>query len=263
MNKKKKIRDYLKNGYCIIKLFKNSEIDFVKKIIVKKLQSLDEKKLLKNLSTRNLSNYHCLNIKDEDHKKILKTSTRFIKLNYSLNKSIKNLEILKLIMTETWGHEDASLYWVGSLKKQNIKSDVIGFRISRPNEIKNNDATGIHIDLHVGGKICKDNNALITLWIPVMGYSSKYSLNFSPKSHLINHPIKKFKKSKTVTNIFTDQYLKRFKFIRPNLKKGDAIIFHPNLLHGNSFNNGKRTRFSLEARVYNKRNMINWQGLQS
>ena len=94
--------------------------------------------------------------------------------------------------------------------------------------------------------------------MPLIGFNEKYSLNLAPKSHLLNHPINKFVKSKTVTNIFSKNYYKNIKFLRPKLQKGQAIVFHPNLLHGNSFNIGTKTRFSIEIRFYNKNNTKKW-----
>ena len=253
------IKNFIKNGYCKVKLYKKSEIDKIKKIIIKKLKSLDKKKFLKDLDLNNLHNYHLLNLNEEYHKNILKTSTRYIKLNNHLNLLLKKFQILNLIMKKCWGHNNSILYWVGSLKKRNFKSNVIGFRISRPNKIRKRDATGVHIDLHVGGKICSDKNVLITLWIPIIGFSPKYSLRIAPGSHLVDHPVKSFIKSKTVTNIFSENYTKKFKFVRPNLKIGEVIIFHPNLLHGNSLNKGNKSRLSLEARLYNKNNIKIWK----
>tara|TARA_B100000287_G_C20634148_1_gene781018 strand:+ start:132 stop:908 length:777 start_codon:yes stop_codon:yes gene_type:complete len=256
--KNTQLKNYIDKGFCIVKLFKKKDIINIKKLLTKKLKLLDKKNLLKSLNVDNLDEYHNFNLTDEYHKNLLKTSTRYIKLGINQNNIIKKLNILNLLMLKNWGHNKSSLFWVGSLKDKNYKSNVIGFRISRPKESKPKDATGVHVDLHVGGKICNDRNVLISIWIPIIGFSHKYSLKIAPKSHTYHHPIKSFIKSKTVTNIFSDRYIKKFSFIRPNLKIGQAIIFHPNLLHGNSFNLGNKTRFSLEARLYNKKNMSLW-----
>ena len=40
-----------------------------------------------------------------------------------------------------------------------------------------------------------------------------------------------------------------YKFIRPRMKKGQAIVFHPNLLHGGSKCIGRFTRISIELRI--------------
>ena len=254
------LKKYNQEGYCILKIFSTKQIEVIKLILLKRLKLLDKKKKLKNLKIHELSKYHNLNIIDKYHKEILKTSTRFIKLDRSLNNRITSNKFINLIMNDNWGHNISLIKWVGSLKKNNIKKNVIGFRISRPKKfLKKNDATGVHIDLHVGGKICDDKNVLISLWVPLIGFSSNYTLNISPKSHLINHPTNQFIKTKTVTNVFSEKYYKKFKFKRPKLKQGEALIFHPNLLHGNSFNHGNKTRFSLEVRLYNKINIKKWR----
>ncbi len=252
------LKNYIEKGYCVVRLFRKRDIEIIKTLIIKKLKLYDKKNLLEDLNQNNLHDYHKFDLSDEYHKKLLQTSTRYIKLGTAQNNIIKKLSILNLTMLKSWGHNKSTLFWVGSLKNKNYKSNVIGFRISRPKKLKPKDATGVHVDLHVGGKICSDKNVLISIWIPIIGFSSKYTLKIAPKSHIYHHPIKKFKKSRTVTNIFSDSYTEKFKFIRPKLKIGEAIIFHPNLLHGNSYNLGNKTRFSLEARLYNKLNMSLW-----
>jgi ectoine hydroxylase-related dioxygenase (phytanoyl-CoA dioxygenase family) len=41
------------------------------------------------------------------------------------------------------------------------------------------------------------------------------------------------------------------KFKRMNFKNSEVMLFHPNLLHGDSHNQGDLTRLSLEIRLYN------------
>ncbi len=251
-------KKYLDDGYCIHKLFSNTQISNLKKTLYQKILQLDKNKILKNLTLQELPNYHKLNIREKDHSQILKTSTRFIKLDKKMQKFILENKLINTLMLKTWGHNEAIIKWVGSLKNKDIKNNVVGFRISRPSIKNKKDATGVHIDLHVGGKICNDKNVLITIWVPLIGFNQNYSLNISPKSHIKSHSIKNFVYSKTVTNVFSKDYYKKFKFFRPSLSKGKVLTFHPNLLHGNSFNAGKKTRFSLEIRIYNKRNIKKW-----
>ncbi len=260
MNPRTANKDFNKKGYCIIDLFSKNQIKNIKKIIIKRLLKLETKtNFLKNLNLDNLKDYHKLNIPEKIHKKILKTSTRYISLNPELIQYLGNNRYLKSIMISQWGHYDSVVNWVGSLKKKQIKQKVVGFRISRPSGSVKKDATGIHCDLHVGGKICFDKKVLITAWVPLIGFNKKYSLNLSPKSHFPDHPVDNFIKGKTVTNVFSKNYYKNLKFLRPGLREGQAIIFHPNLLHGNSFNIGSNTRISIEIRLYNKKNIKFWK----
>ena len=56
-----------------------------------------------------------------------------------------------------------------------------------------------------------------------------------------------------MTRECTSDYESRFHFIRPELLPGQAIVFHPNLLHGGSVNEGNSTRVSIEVRLRNNR----------
>ena len=252
-------KQFVSNGYCIINLLSKDQINKIKIIVINRIKKLSNKsKYLRKLNQEKMHNYHLLNIPEIEHKKILKTSSRYIILNQSLIKKITKNKHVNSIMNSNWGHNNFIIHWVGSLQKRHIKKKAIGFRISRPDKIRPKDATGIHCDLHVGGKICNDKDVLITAWVPLVGFTRKYTLKLASRSHLVDHPTTNFLKSKSVSNIFPKKYSKSFKFSRPSLKKGQAIIFHPNLLHGSSYNLGSKTRFSLEIRFYNKKNIKNW-----
>ena len=41
--------------------------------------------------------------------------------------------------------------------------------------------------------------------------------------------------------------LRRFTLVRPVMRRGQAIVFHPHLIHGGSANLGETTRVSIEA----------------
>ena len=57
---------------------------------------------------------------------------------------------------------------------------------------------------------------------------------------------------KYISKIFKDTYLKKFDFKRIDMKIGEVLIFHPNLLHGGSKNIGNKTRVSFDFRIFNK-----------
>ena len=52
--------------------------------------------------------------------------------------------------------------------------------------------------------------------------------------------------------MFEKKYYKKFKFKRFNLKKGEAILFDVNLIHGGTENLGNQSRVNLEFRLYNQ-----------
>ena len=259
MNNYEISRKFLNYGYSVVNFLPAKKIDEIKKILIKRIKKLNRNyKIINNINQKNMQNYHLFNFPEVQHKKMLKTSSRYIMLTKALHKTISRNKDVNLIMKSDWGHKDFIINWVGSLKKGHTKKKAIGFRISRPTTKRPKDATGVHCDLHVGGKICSDKKVLVSVWLPLVGFNKKYTLRLAPKSHLFDHPTSQFAKSKTVTNIFSSNYNKSFKFVRPSLKKGQAIIFHSNLLHGESYNEGKKTRFSLEIRYYNKKKINTW-----
>ena len=246
---------YDKFGFIIINLFNSKLID--------QLRLELEKKIFKNLNKKNfnkkdksfLKNFHKHKFTEKEKKKIFEPSNRFIRLKKKYLEKIKNNEIIQNILIKNWEHNQYKIKWVASLKKKQIKNNVCGFRICEPKT----KGVGTHLDLHVGGKISNDLNVLKSLWIPLEGFDKRYTLNISPKSHKVNHPIKKFVQQKRfISNVFQKKYVQKFKFKRFDLKKGEAIFFHPNLLHGGTDNKGNKSRASLEIRLYNQKNIFKW-----
>ena len=150
-------------------------------------------------------------------------------------------------MNKFWGHEKNSIFWIGSPKKKQVKLNAAGFRLVRPEKKK--DGGTEHIDAYT-----KDSKAFFTLWIPLIGFGEKYTLKIAPKSHLLNHELKNYTSNqKYISRGFQDKYVKKFNFIRPKLKIGQALIHHPNLIHGGNVNLGKHTRISIEVRFFDKK----------
>lgn len=254
-NKIKHENRYDKFGFTIINLFDSKLID--------ELKSELEKKILKNFNKKNLNkkkksflkNFHKYELTEKEKKKIFDPSKRFIRLKNKFLKKIKDNDIIQNILAKNWEHNQYKIKWVASLKQKQIKNNVCGFRICEPKT----KGVGTHLDLHVGGKISNDLNVLKSLWIPLEGFDKRYTLNISPKSHKMNHPIKKFiKQKKFISNVFQKKYVQKFKFKRFDLKKGEAILFHPNLLHGGTDNRGNKSRASLEIRLYNQKRIFKW-----
>jgi ectoine hydroxylase-related dioxygenase (phytanoyl-CoA dioxygenase family) len=240
---------YKKNGYCVLNLFKKKDISIIKEKIIAKLNDLSKKSTF-NFKNRKLEKYDQLINNNQLHKKLMNPDKRHINLPKNLIKKILNKNVLYIIKQE-WGHTFCSASWIGNAYKKQVKSNSTGFRIARPvKNKKNNDASGAHVDVNAGGKIRSDFLAQLTMWIPVIGFSSKYTLRLSPKSQKYLHN-KKLKKKSRLTPIFPKNYEKKFKFIRPNLKLGQALLLHPNLLHGSSSNIGSFSRVSLDTRILN------------
>jgi len=245
----KSLKFYKKNGYLKISLFSKKEIKNFRNIIKKDLNKKLLNKLNSKVKIENLEKYHTLRIKENEHKFLVKPNHRYFKFNKEIVKKILNRKVLCLLKN-TWGHNSISLNWIGDLKKKQRLVNATGYRLARPSENENNDTAGVHIDMNVGGIINKDKNASTTIWIPIVGFNKKYTLKISPRSHNYNHG-NKFKKTKKISPLLPESYWKKFKFIRLAYKVGEAMIFHPNLLHGGSINRGSVTRVSLDTRILN------------
>ena len=251
---KKIINTFSKQGYCIITLFNSNQIKKIKKSIIDKINILI-KKTGRKVKNNDLKIYHKLKHLEKVHHLIIKNSKRYIFLDNKIkNKICLNKEILYLTKMY-WGHSKFKIKWVGSLKKNSSITNAMAFRIARPQTSWKNDVGGEHIDLHYGGSKRKNNyKSLLTIWCPINGFSNKYTLRISPKSHLKKHAKSAIaKQKKYISQVFKKTYLKDYKFIRPNLKPGQAILFHPNFIHGGSSNKGKQTRVSVELRIFNNK----------
>ena len=199
----------------------------------------------------------CDEIEEEN---IVNFANRYIYPNKKYLKKLEKNKVINQIAYDTWGHNDFSIFWVGSIKKKIFKKGGINYRLAKPGKNSKKKVAGVHCDINVGGEICYDKDVLITAWVPIFGFDKKYSLKIYPKSHLFTHNQKHFSKnSKKISKIFKKSYYEKFKSLRPSLKIGQAIIFHPNLLHGGSYNLGQETRLSLEIRFYNNKNKILWK----
>jgi len=252
--KKNIINNFFNQGYCIINLFNKSQVNKIKNDIVSKINFLI-KDSGKKIKKHELQKYHKIKHIEKIHSLAIKNSSRYINLENKIKKKIYlNKEILNLTNI-FWGHSKFKIKWIGSLKKNNAKNNAMAFRIARPKNSWEKDVGGEHIDLNYGGNVRPNNyKFLLTIWCPLIGYSKKYTLRFSPKSHLKKHPKNAISKQKKyISQVFKKNYLKGYKFIRPNLKPGQAILFHPNLIHGASHNRGNQTRVSVELRIFNNK----------
>lgn len=241
------INNFFKNGYVVINLFKPSQIDKFKKKVCTNLNKVqNKKKFNKNI----LQNYHKIVNNEDLHKKIVKAERRNISFDeLDINAIIKN-KFINLITKNFWGHSNFSIKLIISKSSKNKSI----FRLARPYKYSKEDVGGYHVDVHYAGKIRKNYKELLTIWTPLIGFSKKYSLKLSPKSHLISHNLKNVVKQKIyISKIFKKNYTNKFFFKRLNLKKGQSILFHPNLLHGGSINLGKKTRVSMDFRIYNSK----------
>lgn len=233
------VNSFKKNGYVKLKLFNKNEISLIKNLVLFKLNKIY------NLGFYDIKNFHNFSLSKSIHSKLLNPSTRYIDFDLFKNKFPNYKKKTNLFFRNYWGRCKTEVYWVGSLKKKQIKKNKVGFRLVRPSNF--NEGGVEHTDSY-----SKYLDSFVTIWIPLVGFDSKYTLRYSKKSHLIEHPkVKQVKQKKYISKALDKKYIKKFKFIRPKMQIGDAIIHHPNILHGASPNLGKVTRVSIEIRIFN------------
>ncbi len=226
---------FFEKGYIIVNFFSKKEIqDLLAKVERYYLKIAKTKKVL----IPSLKKYHKIEIKEKIHKSLMHPNQRQIKIPNKIVKKILNNETVKSISLQLYGNKKIKILQ----EYQNIlRANYVGLRIVKPFSA----TSGIHSEYNSA-----ENWDPITIWCPLIGFNKNYSLNISPYSHKKLHPKNKIiKDNKYLARAYDDEYLSNFKFFRPNLKIGQAIIFHPNLLHGGSKCEGRYSRVSTEIRI--------------
>jgi len=248
-----------KNGYVVLDLFSEAQIDAAAKIIEDKIDEIGapapEKRGVRDWT---LADYHnTFGSDDTVHRRVTYPDVRYVTLSEDFVASALDGTVLR-ILDRYWGHREPLITHERGLRDAKapdarlIDDNTCAFRLVRPGT---DDAAGVHVDKYYGNvagiaEVGPANPSLITIWIPVVGFGEHYSLRLAPGSHTIDHPPEVFKKIPAyLTRVCSPEYESKFEYIRPKLRKGQAIVFHPNLLHGGSRNLGQATRVSLEIRL--------------
>jgi|TARA_Y100000361_G_C11156564_1_gene344529 Protein involved in biosynthesis of mitomycin antibiotics/polyketide fumonisin len=134
----------------------------------------------------------------------------------------------------------------GDLKADNLTLnstqdyDICSWFIVRPKPHKDF-ITKLHSD--------KDNlGSTYNIWIPLSGFGKEYSLSIVPNSHKEDNTVQSYRVGNDVA--YYNRLPDNDNCIRPDLKRGQGILFDSNLIHGNAYNKGTVTRSSLEVRFY-------------
>lgn len=258
MNASQLMKAFFEEGYCIVDILTTTQMDTIEARIRSRILEAVPKAIQDSLpGDWNLESYHELIGHDQTvHKDVANIGHRFITLPDDVVDALKTPPVSE-IMQHYWGHEDTLITHRRGDPDEPLSADnACGFRVARPGL---NDAVGVHVDRYYGSvseltKVSAISPNVLTAWIPVIGFDERYSLRMAPRSHLIDHPSDAFsQKDGYVTHTCNEDYENQFEYVRPTLKRGQAIVFHPNLLHGRSLNLGDRTRISLEPRLRDQR----------
>ncbi len=231
----KELASFFKDGYIVINLFTENDINLILKDLEEYYRKIGKKH---KIFIPSLKSYHRVPVSDYLHNKIMHQDIRQIKLKKKFIKKIQKNNIVKLITNFFYGQKKIGIF----CEYENYhRSNHAGVRIVKPFSA----ISGVHTESNVS-----PNYDPISLWCPLIGFDSKYTLRLAPGSHFHSHSNSNIVKDKYLAKSYSKNYLKKFKFVRPNVKKGDAIVFHPNTLHGGSVCSGKFTRISIEPRLF-------------
>ena len=213
---KKNIQSLLNKGYFIIKLDKKYYRE-LRNFIIKKIDNKNK------------------NFKLNDLHKTVKISN-LNKLNFNFIKSInKNLKFKNNLFNS------AEKFIEGCVGSEICSSDV-NLSIQMPND--DTSLLEMHADFFSGESLFQ-----INLWIPFVNVKNTQSMFIIEPSKSFEI-LKKIKNDKTINfQKIHKKYSKNFQWL--NLKSGEALIFSPNCLHGNTINKENKTRISINIRYKN------------
>lgn len=237
----KEIGSFFKDGFVVINLFAEKDVNLILCELEKYYFRIGKKH---KVSISNLKSYHRLPISDDTHNLIMHQDIRQIKLKDKFVKKIQQNKIVKSIVKFFYGQKKIGIF----CEYENYhRRNHAGVRIVKPFAT----TSGVHTESNVS-----PNYDPLSLWCPLIGFDSKYTLRLAPGSHFYSHSTSNIVKDKYLAKSYSNNYLKKFKFVRPNVKKGHAIIFHPNILHGGSICSGKFTRVSIEPRIFRNESFL-------
>ena len=240
---KRFLYNFNKNGFSIIGVLTKKKIKLLKYKILQKILNTSKKSRIfqKIKGLKDISDYHKILLKESEHQTLMNSKDRYLKLSDGEANMFNNRNI-DSIFEYFYGNEAPLIKYPG---KKFFKNNLIGFRVVRPGE---KFVAGFHSESSYGIHC-------FTLWMPLTGTDYRYTLNIQPGSHLFRHRENSIIKNKQFSKakLFKKSYIKKLgSFLRPNLKLGEGIFFHPDLIHGGSENLGQKTRVSLEIRFYRK-----------
>jgi len=233
------VESFTRQGYAIVDLLDTAQHARVEELIRHRLKEIANEVMPgRDFDLGALATYHRLGVPDDAHKRMMAPTYRYLKLSAQDQRMLLN-DAVAPIFESFWGHRNAAMhYWFEGHQK--IDGACV-FRVVRPGA---GDVSGIHSESSYG-------IFPLTVWVPIVGFDERYTLKLSPGSHAVTHPPEAIQRNERfLARCYSDDYVRGFQFIRPNMRKGQAIVFHPNLLHGGSDNQADETRVSIEIRVF-------------
>ena len=143
--------------------------------------------------------------------------------NLILNKKLKKFIAYLIDDYDLW--RDPGLGW-------------LCYRFIRPN---------FNDGYHLCKKSWGEANKVLSVWLPTLGFEQNQMIQLLPGSHKKKIPFIR-KKTKFVEPAVNLKHVNVDKLIRPKLKKGQLLIYHPNILHSENVIEANSCRINLEFR---------------
>jgi len=225
------VSQYNKNGYCVLNAFNSSEFLELKNFADKWIKEVISNQSGINVDSHDLSQYHKWGVElDIKHEGLFAANNRYIEPPKAIEKILHNEKIISFLghlhtSYKQWA--DPGLGW-------------FGFRLIRPNM-----GDGYPTS-------CKNWGAaagVVSIWLPIIGFSDNETLCFVPGSHLKSYENYLPENQKfTKGELRLKENIDKKEYKRLNLNQGEIIIYHPALLHTENIETGIATRVNLEYR---------------
>lgn len=214
-------KTFEKNGYVIVPANK-LKLDLIRKIIANLIKK-DLKKIKENNLDKILNNFHKF-VKPKEINKI-----RFKIYNLiNRNEEFSNIyyDLSKEYLDELVGNE------ISMQKKINLS-------IQLPKD--KDSLLDLHSDIYAG-----ESPFQVVVWIPLVDVYDTKSMFFTKPIYNKKMNYQLLNTKKFTTKQMYEKNKKKFNFLK--IKFGSILIFSPLILHGNTINKTKETRFSLNCR---------------
>lgn len=234
-------RSFRESGYAVVDLLSEQQHAALETLIADRLCEIAASEpSIQPFDPRPLARYHERGIPDDIHRRMLSAPQRYLRLSEAWQQFFIHEKFLP-VMDAAWGqHERVAIKHIDH--KGEIVPGLGTFRIVRPGV---GDAPPVHVDSGYG------RYSMITVWMPIVGFDERFGLQIFPRSHKHKHPSDALTRSDKFSALpFSDSYVGQFQPLRPQIAKGQAIIFNDNLLHGAAENVGDNTRVSMEIRFF-------------
>lgn len=226
---------YKDNGYVILDLYRNTEFLKIKKFTEDWIKSVVQYGTSKNIKNKNIEKYHLWSKKLKiNHKKIFINPNRVIEPNQKIKDLIFTKNLLKIVKKLL---KNNYTFW------RDPGLGCLCFRFIRPGH-----ADGYHLCKKSWGEA----KNVLSAWLPVFGFEQSQMIQFLPGSHKKKIPFVKGK-SKFVEPQVNMKYLNSDDLIRPKLKKGQILLYHPGILHSEDVKVASTSRINLEFRFNPKK----------